>query len=245
MKQHEAVIKAMKENGGYATLGHLYRTATKIPGSSWGTKTPFASIRRIVQVYPEYFFKIRPGLWALTSEKERVLGVFNLSGKPTPEKVEQFNHSYYQGLLLQIGNFKKFETFVPNQDKNKSFLEGKLSDISTLKVFPDFTYDRLLTRAKTVDVTWFNERGFPHAFFEVEHSTDIRNSLQKFVQFQDFRVKFRIVADEARRKEYERWREDINFSPIKSEVEFLNYENLSAWHTKTAEIVALEENINL
>ena len=31
MKQHEAVILAMKQNGGYATLGQLYQTAPKIP----------------------------------------------------------------------------------------------------------------------------------------------------------------------------------------------------------------------
>ena len=72
MKQHEAVLLAMKQNGGYATLGQLYQTAPKIPGCTWGTKTPFATIRRIVQEHEE-FFKIRPGLWALTSEKEKVL----------------------------------------------------------------------------------------------------------------------------------------------------------------------------
>lgn len=245
MTQLEAVIQAMMENGGYATLGHLYRTATRMPGSSWGTRTPFASIRRILQVSPRHFFKIRPGLWALVSERERVLKHLNLSGTPSPEKVEQFNHSYYQGLLLQIGNLRKYETFVPSQDKNKPFLSGKLSDVSTLREFPGFTYERLLNRARTIDVTWFNERGFPYAFFEVEHSTDIRNSLQKFVQFQDFRVKFRIVADKARQREFAKWLEDANFRPIRSEVEFLDYEKLSSWHSKTAEIVALEEAINL
>jgi hypothetical protein len=75
MKQHEAVLLAMKHNGGYATLGQLYQTAPKISGSVWGTKTPFATIRRIVQTHHE-FFKIRPGLWALTSEKDRVLRLF-------------------------------------------------------------------------------------------------------------------------------------------------------------------------
>ena len=75
MKQYEAVLLAMKQNGGYATLGQLYQTAPKIPGSTWGTKTPFATIRRIVQQHDE-FFKIRPGLWALTSEKDKVLRLF-------------------------------------------------------------------------------------------------------------------------------------------------------------------------
>jgi hypothetical protein len=38
MKQHETVILEMKQNGGYATLGQLYQTAPKLPGSKWGTK---------------------------------------------------------------------------------------------------------------------------------------------------------------------------------------------------------------
>jgi len=57
MKQYEAVIKVMEKNGGYATLGLLYGTALKIPHCRWSTKTPFASIRRIVQD-ERFFFKI-------------------------------------------------------------------------------------------------------------------------------------------------------------------------------------------
>jgi hypothetical protein len=49
MKQYEAVIQALRRNGGYGTLGWLYQVAMKIPGVEWKTKTPFASIRRIVQ----------------------------------------------------------------------------------------------------------------------------------------------------------------------------------------------------
>lgn len=48
MKQYKAVIKAMEQNGGFATLGFLYQEALKIPGVEWKTKTPFATIRRIV-----------------------------------------------------------------------------------------------------------------------------------------------------------------------------------------------------
>ncbi len=46
MKQNEQVIKVMEDNGGYATLGYLYR---HVNVKDWKTKTPFASIRRIVQ----------------------------------------------------------------------------------------------------------------------------------------------------------------------------------------------------
>lgn len=39
MKQHEAVIQVMKENGGYATFGHLYQNVLEVPGVTWKTKT--------------------------------------------------------------------------------------------------------------------------------------------------------------------------------------------------------------
>ena len=70
MKQYDAVIEVMKANGGYSTLGHLYAEALRVPGVQWKTKTPFASIRRIVQD-ERFFFKIRPGLWAL-NEPEKI-----------------------------------------------------------------------------------------------------------------------------------------------------------------------------
>ncbi len=242
MKQHEAVMQAMRENGGYATLGHLYRTATKIDGSHWGTKTPFASIRRIVQIYEKDFFKIRPGLWALTSERETVLKQLSLDANARPLHSEEFNHSYYQGLLIEIGNLKNYQTFIPRQDKNKQFLKRKLADISTLQEFHPFTYDTLLRRARTVDVSWFNERKLPNSFFEVEHSTDIQNSLLKFRDFEDFRIKFYIVADNARRREFNDKIARTAFAPVRSEVKFLEYETLSDWHTKVSAMAYLERN---
>ena len=40
------------------------------------------------------------------------------------------------------------------------------------------------------------------ACFEVEHSTDIQNSLLKFIEIQDYNIKFFIVADKIRKEEY-------------------------------------------
>ncbi|MFT3892160.1 MAG: hypothetical protein QM730_11045 [Anaerolineales bacterium] len=201
MKQHEAVIEAMKQNGGYATLGQLYQTAPKIPGSDWsGTKNPFANIRRIVQKNAE-FFKIRPGLWALTSEREKVLRLFSGETKPTKER--EYSHYFFQGLVVEIGNLQNFKTYVPAQDRNKPFAEQKLGNVTTVSEFYEFTYPDVLRRAKTIDVTWFNDRKYPSSVFEIEHSTDIQNSLLKFVELQDFRTKLYIVADSKRKAEFE------------------------------------------
>lgn len=232
----------MRESGGYATLGHLYRTATRIPGCKWGTKTPFASIRRIVQKREE-FFRIKPGLWALKSEQEEVLAKLSLGGDT--RRTEGFDHSYYQGLLVEIGNLKQYDTFVPPQDKNRLFLSRRLSELTSLERLPTFTHQRLMGRAKMVDVSWFNERELPYVFFEVEHSTDFRNSLQRFVEFQDFRIKFRVVADELKRREFESRVAEHIFAPIRGETEFISYDTLAHWYSVTSEAAALEDSLKL
>ena len=82
-------------------------------------------------------------------------------------------------------------------------MEKKLSDIVSITDIPKFTYDNIIRRASTVDIIWFNERGLPSCFYEVEHSTNIINSLNKFYELQDFRSKFFIVADSRRKAEFE------------------------------------------
>ena len=67
--QTQQVIDTLRSNGGYATLGNLYHL---VDTTSWGTKTPNESIRRIVQKSNE-FFRIQPGLWALEEVREEVM----------------------------------------------------------------------------------------------------------------------------------------------------------------------------
>ncbi|GAB4419609.1 MAG: hypothetical protein Kow002_07390 [Anaerolineales bacterium] len=240
MKQYEAVIEALKQNGGYATLGQLYQDALKIPDCEWKTKTPFASIRRIVQVRDE-FFKIRPGLWALSSEKEKVLRLF--SEEQAPEKEKEYTHSFFQGLIVEIGNLKGFQTFVPAQDKNKSFSQKKLGEVANLAEFHKFTYEEVVRQALTIDVTWFNERRYPSAFFEVEHSTDIHRSLLKFMEFQDFRVEFHIVADQHRKAEFESKLSLTAFASIKKLVKFWDYDAVATLHSRMSETVLAEREL--
>ncbi len=238
MKQHEAVILAMKQSSGYATLGQLYQSVPRIPDCKWGTKTPFASIRRIVQTRDE-FFKVRSGLWALTSEKLKVMDLF--SNEKVLEKEREYSHYFFQGLVVEIGNMKGFQTFVPSQDKNKPFSKRKLGDVTTVPKLYEFTYDEVLRRAQTIDVTWINTRKYPNSFFEIEHSTDIYNSLLKFVEFQDFRINFYIVADSQRRKEFDSKIGFSAFTSIKPFVKFWNYDSVSELHTKISASVLAEQ----
>src|ERR1035437_5463054 len=231
MKQNEAVVVTLERLGGIATLGQLNQEVMKIKDCKWKTKTPFASIRRIVQL-DKNIFKIKPGLYGLVKNKKELeeRGIFEESLENINLKeVIEFNHSYYQGLILSVGNLKGYETFVPNQDKNKRFINQKLDDIRTLKVLPEYTFPSIVQRSSTIDVIWFNERNMPHSFFEIEHSTDIQNSLLKFNDLQDFSSRMVIVADKLRKSEYENKIKYSSFKTLsyKKRVEFLDYETLN------------------
>lgn len=225
MTQEQQVIEAMRGLGGYATFRRLNAT---VDFSTWKTKTPEASVRRIVQNSSQ-IFRIQPGLWALEECREEVLQLFELKiGNAQSE--DKFTHGYYQGLLVEIGKFKHQTTYVPAQDKNRLFIGQRLSELTDTTVIPAFTYDGLLKRARTIDVIWFNERMMPSAFYEVEHMTDIKNSLSKFYELQDFQAGFYIVANISRKKEFEDKLHVSIFNSIENRVKFLDYNKVAALH---------------
>lgn len=229
--QEHQVIEALRREGGFATLRRLNEV---MDFSSWKTKTPEATVRRLVQISKE-IFRIQPGLWALEEAREQVLRKFALK-EGNKQSEEQFSHGYYQGLLVEIGKYKNKTTYIPAQDKNRLFLDKRLGDITDTVRLPQFTYDNLLRKAKTVDVIWFNEREMPSDFYEVEHTTDIKNSLSKFYELQDFFAGFYIVADISRKKEFEDKIHVSMFKSIENRVRFLNYEQISTMHTSLSNI---------
>ncbi len=233
MNQREAVIEAMRANGGYATLGHLYKEALKVPGVEWETKTPFNSINRIVQ-NPKYFFRIRPGLWALLNSRDKLPA--DLVKKPRPES----DHTYYQGLLVELGNLRNQQTFVPKQDRGKSFLGKPLGSLITVDDIYPFTYPEIVSRAGTVDVIWFNPRKFPAEFIEVENTTDLHGAFLKFVLLDAFHSTFRVVAPATRKREFQSKLAHPSFASIASRTKFTTYDEATDMHTKTNALIASE-----
>lgn len=104
MTQYEAVIQTIEKLGGAATLGQLNQEVFKIKKCYWTTKTPFASIRRIVQLRPE-IYKIKPGLYGLVSMKgiNEQKGIIEETSKNRNSKeLIEFNHSYYQRYTFAV-----------------------------------------------------------------------------------------------------------------------------------------------
>ena len=145
---------------------------------------------------------------------------------PTSPAATEQTHSYYQGMLVALGNLRGFETYVPNQDKNKRFVDVPLGDLRTLSEIPAFSHEPLVRRSASIDVAWFNDRQMPDSLFEVEHSTDIQNSLLKFHDLQDYHTRMIIVADRHRRLEYEQKLNLRALREIAGRVAFLAYDTL-------------------
>lgn len=230
MTQAQAVIETIEKLGGIATLNQINCHVFEVVNCEWKTKTPFASVRRIVQQTKE-IYKIKPGLYALESYRKQLEqdGIIVQTDKNrNSEEIKSFNHSYYQGLLLEIGRMRHLDTYVPNQDKNKKFLKTPLGEIRTLQVLPQYSFSELVERSATIDVIWFNEHKMPHSFYEIEHSTDIQNSLLKFNDLKDFSARMVIVADEKRHIEFGNKMNYDAFCTLKKDkrVSFLSYESL-------------------
>jgi hypothetical protein len=235
--QYEAVEQVMRQNGGYATLKHLYEHATGVEGCEWGTKTPNASIRRIVQRRNQ-FVKIRPGLWALESARDDLPQSIYDDSLPTADQ-DRYSHWYFQGLLTEVGNARRADTWVPSQDKNRAFLETTLGDLRSLDSLPAFGYEEMVQRTSTVDVVWFNDRQMPDSLIEVEFSTDFQNSLHKFLDLRDYHANFVVAAAAARESQFEKRLSQSGFGPIRDRVEFFSFDEVSRLHAATDDAAGL------
>ena len=195
----------------------------------------FAALFRIKR----YFFKIKPGLWGLNACREKLDHL--LISDQSPKQKEELDHYYYQGLLLEIGNIRRYQTFVPDQDKNKLFLRTTLGETRKLQRVHQFSYENIVNRARMVDVIWFNRRNMPYAAFEVEHSTDFTNALSKYIAMQDFNTKFHVVASKNKTRQFKEKISRDEYLPIKSRVKFIDYDKLAEWHSQSMQADSLRE----
>ncbi|MGD9732283.1 MAG: hypothetical protein AB7U45_08875 [Desulfamplus sp.] len=217
----EAIKLAIIKLGYIATLKQIYEIAPSL--KKFKGITPHKTINERVQ-RDKQFYKIKAGLYGLKEHLDRLPNEYNPNVKKSDEEVVVINHSYIQGLLIEIGNINGFQTFTP--DKNSVFLTKKLGELSTKKEIPNFTFDYIIQSAKYIDVIWFNERNFPNSIFEIENSTNFRNSLVKFVELQDFNTSMTIIApkDESKTRKFQQEIKKSAFTSIKNKVKFFDYE---------------------
>ena len=122
--QEQQVIDALREQGGYATLGELYHL---VDTRLWATKTPNETIRRIVQVSNE-IFKIQSGLWALEiTNRARTVDVIWFNERLMPHTFFEVEHS--TDFQNSLGKFCDLQDFycrffiVAPRNRRKQFEE--------------------------------------------------------------------------------------------------------------------------
>lgn len=224
----DAIEQVMLQNGYYAPLSLIYKEFSKYREKTG--LTPDKTIQAIVQ-RDKRFTKIGLWVYALTEYLGKLPKEIDAK---TEKQKEARSHSRLQGMLIEIGNFNRFDTYTP--DKNGIFINRELWKISTLQSIPDFTYSKIINDSiRFVDVIWFNERGFPARLFEVENSTDFRAGFIKFNEIQDFRTDFFFVAPVKRKQKFETEKSKTAFKNISERCGFLDYDFVEKWYNNQME----------
>jgi hypothetical protein len=232
-----AIRKVMQDNGGFAPLKLIYEKIWNYKDKNLiKGKTPDYTIQAIVQRESQ-FTKIGLGVYALTDFLDKLESSKLLFEKKENTTIKE--HAVIQGMLLEIGNYRKFDTYT--NDKKWIFENKTLGGLATLDKIPDFTYPHIVKDSVSfVDVAWFNFRGFPYRIYEVEHSTDFRDAFIKFKELEYFTTEFYCVAEENRRDKFEKEINKSAFDGIKNRTKFLTYEDIKNAHKNE---VAYKENI--
>jgi len=90
MTQEQAVKQIMQNLGGAVTLKTIYEHLPDIPDCIWRTKTPEASVRRIVQTSPD-IIRLKAGVYILKQDYERLINDILMDQIPIPVLMERIN----------------------------------------------------------------------------------------------------------------------------------------------------------
>lgn len=132
-------------------------------------------------------------------------------------------HDYVEGMLIEIGNLKNYQTYTP--DKNVIFNGKSLKELITCEEIPQFTYQDILNIIKEIDVIWFKER-FPYLTFDIEFSTNISMSLIRANELKNFKTISYVVADEKKENLFNTKLNVSTFHSIKNETKFISIKSV-------------------
>lgn len=112
MTQGEAVIKALEDLGGKASLRQIYDLAKKY--TTFGTKTPEESIRSILQRSPKAKQKVKgSGWWELASYQEDIEQL-DKAVKERDERIREL-----ETMITPIATFERLSNMYMDASMNK------------------------------------------------------------------------------------------------------------------------------
>ena len=163
-----------------------------------------------------------------------------------------------QRVEIMTGDFE--ETFQHANDNTLFYFDPPYRPLSDTSSFNDYTKEafnddaqiRLKEYCDRIHAAGFKfmlsnsdckGKNEADSFFEVEHSTDIQNSVAKFCDLQDYHSRFIIVAPENRHEQFNKVMDRTIFHDIKDRVLFRSYEVISKQYTSMCELQALSGKI--
>lgn len=235
----EAIKKVLEDLNGVATWDQIYDNIEKYYPAARSSVAWREGIRGVL--YREIknsrnFKRIGLGVYALLDYEEEK--------PPEPGKKVRY-HSYLEGVIIELGNLKGYQTYTP--DKTAIFKdEICLGKIETLKDVPGFTYNEIISDVKKIDVIWFNSSrlSFPENAFEVVNSINtLTQAFNRFIQLSFFNLKFYIVAPEKYRERFEKKVKKNPYEKFSSRIEFRNYENIIKLYEYAMKYYKLESEV--
>lgn len=133
-------------------------------------------------------------------------------------------HEDAEYFVLKLGEMLGYSTYTC--DKKEKYHDIELGDVALLKELPDFAGERDKGFARRIDVIWFDADENPKYCIEVEHTTNVVNSLTKLYQLKQFHVDFFIVASEDKRSKYESEMGKSPYRADKDRFHFISYNDL-------------------
>ncbi len=234
-----AIAKVLEDNGGAASWDFIYSNIEQYYPTVKQSEDWEAGVRGVL--YREIrnnknFKKLGLGIFALKDYVEEA--------KPQKEDTVRM-HSYIEGICLELGNFKNYLTYTA--DPSVPFRDNiRLSNLTTLKSFPLFTYPEIVQEVKRIDVIWFNNKGlqFPQRVFEVVDSIGtLSGAFNRSSQLLSFRTEFYIVGPEQHRAKFNH---TINLEPYLSNqnrFKFINYDEIIELYENAERVNRLESKI--
>lgn len=239
MTKVQAIARVMADNGGVANLNMIYDGIVKYCPAAKESDTWEEGIRGVL--YREIrnnrmFKKIGLSIYALMDYEEEE--------KPD-EKDKVKMHSYIEGICVELGNFKGFDTF--SADPSARYRDKlQVKDFTSLSAIPRFSYDEILREAQRIDVVWFNKTGlaFPQMVFEVVDSVGTLNgAFNRSLQLRNFCTKFFIVAPEKHHEKYEQTQALEAYRADKHRFSFINYDQIVDLYESVSQTKKLESHI--
>jgi hypothetical protein len=178
---------------------------------------------------------------ALYHERFELLGTSSalIPLKPEPKKLSN-KHAHLQGLLLEIGNMRGYQTYSPN--KSPRFNGKPLGEIATAKEFPEFPgLGNNIVRQ--IDVIWLDKL-FPIHAFEVELTTGIWTGLVRLAELKRLNTQLHVITDIDDRAFRRRVSGDI-FSDILARCHHANASEIEELYETEVKLRSIAKNLYL